>query len=158
MPYGYRKIGKARDTRMESDPHTGAIVRRIFAMFLGYEGCKRQTLNGITVVLTQEHVQTPRRGKKWLRSTVRFILTNRTYMGIYTYKGHQVEIPELAIVPKEWYDAVQSQIGENKACAKRNRKSDYLLPGRLICTCNRRMYGRRHGHSGWRYHCAKALY
>lgn len=157
MPYGYRKIGKGRETRMEIDPQAGAIVRRIFAMFLGYEGCKRNTLNGITIVLMQEGAATPRRGRKWIRATVRFILTNRTYIGIYTYKGHQIEIPELAIIPQDWYDAVQTQLGENKNLAQRNRKYDYLLAGRLICTCGRRMYGKQHDPSGYRYHCRESI-
>src|SRR5690242_15852550 len=102
---------------MEIDTRNGELVRRIFAMYLGFDGQKKDSLQEIAVILTETGVKTSRGKSKWHHSAVRVIISNKTYTGEYTYKGHSVQIPELRIVPCEWFDAAQEQLKKNKQLA-----------------------------------------
>jgi site-specific DNA recombinase len=60
-PYGYRKVGKGRETHLEIDPIEAAIVRRIYSLYLGSPD--RTPLSGtkIAELLHSEGVATPGR-------------------------------------------------------------------------------------------------
>ena len=133
LPFGFRKVGTKKDTRMEKDEAASSLVRRIFAMYLGLEGYRRATLWQIAVDLTKDEIPTRRGRRKWGKTAIRWILRNRIYVGEYAYKGHIVNIPELTIIPREWFDAAQVQLQRNRETASRNRKHEYLLSNRFRC-------------------------
>lgn len=93
-PYGYDRVGKARDVHLEINETEAANVRRMFNMYIGADG-KPMTFQGIAAALTAEDVPPPNRGvgskKKttqiWHRATVRRLLTKKTFIGEFEYSG-----------------------------------------------------------------------
>lgn len=91
-PYGYRWVyetrpdGMRRKTRLEEDPMTAPIVRRIF-----HEAASGASLRRIANSLDADGVPTPSQAKEastrrhianhWTRPSLRGILTNPCYMG-----------------------------------------------------------------------------
>ncbi|MFX1412113.1 MAG: recombinase family protein [Promethearchaeota archaeon] len=63
-PYGYRKVGVGRDTYLEIDETEAAVVRRIYAMYLGQDGYDRADTRGIAVALTAERIPRPGRSAR----------------------------------------------------------------------------------------------
>lgn len=145
-PFGYRKVGKGRDSKLEIDPTESAIVIRIFSLYLGTRGLAPMGTVKIAERLQAEGVPTTGRGqankKGWWGATVREIIKRRAYMGEFSYWGKTISLPHLAIIDSETWDRAQAQSVANTRFAKRNCKHEYLLRGRLTCTCEGRMSGR----------------
>ena len=78
-PYGYKRVhvqdGPKKRPKLELNPPADAVVRRIFDMAL--QG--KSTLD-IAKTLNAEGIPTSN-GKKWLMTTVHFVLTNEAYAG-----------------------------------------------------------------------------
>lgn len=162
-PYGYRRVGKDENTHLEIDEYEAAIVRRIFAMYLGLEG-EAVPIVKITAILTAEGVPPPNRGqgnaRGWYKFTARAILRRSAYVGEFRYTEHTIHLPDLAILDREIWEAAQKQIEKNKQRARRNRKREYLLSNHLTCACGLAMvgkYGRgKGGPDHYRYYaCAR---
>jgi len=129
VPFGYRKVGRRREARLEIDDASAQLVRRIFAMYLG-EGEQRLGLASIAVRLNDEGVPTPNGATQWRHPSILAIIRNPIYMGLLQYAGEKTHIPELAIVTPDVYQRAQEQRATNKNESKRNVKHDYLL----VCT------------------------
>ena len=139
--YGYRKIGKGRETRLVINEAEAAVVRRIFNLYAGRGGERPYTLNEIARMLTDEGIPTPGRamgeGKAWLASTItESIIDRRAYLGEFSYDGITINLPDLAIIDNETWQAAQAQRLHNKARARRRRPGGcFLLSARMQCTC-----------------------
>ncbi len=150
-PYGYQKVGNGREAILEINPETALIVQRIYAMYLGHDGYKPHNMLGIAVKLTTEKVPHPGNGRKsargWTDGTIRYILTNTAYIGEFRYKDVTVSLPDLAILPRDIWEAAQARRQQNINIARRSRKYDYLLSGgyfHCVCGCTmvcRTVYG-----------------
>ena len=92
------------------------------------------------------------KGRPFTVNSVKYILTNRRYLGHFTFDD--VEIPGgcPAIIDQETFDEVQSRHMKNKKFSPKN-KEDFLLSGKLTCgTCGGPLSGRSgHGRSGQKY-------
>jgi site-specific DNA recombinase len=162
-PFGYRKVGKGREAYLEIDPTEAEIVRRIYEHYLGRNNRRRWNMLGIAVLLTAEKIPISGRGRKgakaWTDGTIRYILTNRAYLGEFSYSGITIHLPDLAIIDQETFDAAQQRRLENARQNKRNRKHDYLLVGgffRCACGCSmigRVTYGSRSATRYFYYYC-----
>jgi site-specific DNA recombinase len=152
-PFGYRAVGKGRETHLEIDPTEAAIVRRIYSLYLGSPD--RTPLSGtkIAELLQSEGVSTPGRSpdntargkvntKGWGSDAVLRMLQRRAYVGEFTYAEHVIQLPDLAIVDWETWKRAQAQIANNTNLSPRNCKNEYLLRGRLRCTCGGPMMAR----------------
>ena len=135
-PYGY----KYKDGELVINPETAIVICRMFDWYLD-RGDERLSVAKIAERLTEDGVPTPREAKGWHDNTVRRILDAEKLVGVFTYAGIRIERPDLAIVDRETWEAVQLQRERNKALAKRNRKYEYLLSCRIKCTCGHSMYG-----------------
>ena len=154
-PFGYRKLGLKSEARLEPVENESALIRRIFAMYLGMEGNARSSMHEIAYKLSIENVPTPRGARRWYQTTVRHILSNRLYIGEIIYAGHIAAVPQLAIIPREWFETVQTQIKKNQEFAKRNRRHEYLLSNRFRCVCGRALFGvTRAGNRFGQYRCS----
>jgi site-specific DNA recombinase len=71
-PYGYT----VTEGKLDIDPGTAAVVRDIFALYLGGMGVK-----SIAGHLNSEGVPPPKRGERWHTSAVTAILSNTAYTG-----------------------------------------------------------------------------
>jgi site-specific DNA recombinase len=169
-PFGFRKVGNGRDAFLEIHEEFAAVVRRIFALYIGKDG-KPLTLKQIAVLLTHENVPTPGEVKKggktgrggWYPSTIsKRILSNRNYLGYFTAQEYTWHQPELAIIDQETWDKAQARKEANRKAAKRNRKRKYLLASCIKCICGGAMVGlskkrRKEGYNVY-YHCLKRRY
>ena len=168
VPYGIRKDGMRKEARWNWDdgitcPHgllksPIAVVRQVWDWYYS----DKLGLEAIANELEGMGAPPPRANetgsKVWHYSSVRKILINevwagRTYWGkTRVVNGKQVEqphdkwtpidVPHLAIVSREVFDAVQARLAENIVYAKRNGKWDYLLTGFSRCgVCDAPMVG-----------------
>jgi len=151
------KVGTGQ---IEVDEAEAAIVRRIFAMYLGGDGYATiaQKLNAQGVA--------PPRGKRrvgagWMHSCLRELLRNPKYIGEFSFGRRKwqrhptsrkrvaqlnddVDVlreqrPDLAIIDRSTWDAVQVRLDEHtknyKVHAVPHQKTAYLLTGLLKCGC-----------------------
>ncbi len=159
LPYGYR-VGAKPGERV-IDPEQAAVVRRIFAEYLA-----GQPARTIAAGLNRDGVPSARAGGTWAASAIHGdrrrgigILANPIYAGQQIWnRSHWVkhpesgrrlrkerpraewviqEHPELAIVDRATWDAVQRRLDQQGACkGKRGgpgRPPKYLLSGLLRC-------------------------
>jgi site-specific DNA recombinase len=154
--YGYR----VEDKKVVIDEHEAAVVRRIFALYLQDFGYAT-----IAQKLNAEGIAAPRarrrQGDGWMHSCLREMVRNPKYIGRFSFgerKWQQHPItrkrvarfnadadvlrtdrPDLAIVDRATWDAVQAKLDEHarayKAGAVPHRKTSYLLTSLLKCGC-----------------------
>lgn len=141
-PYGYRKVGKLKEAYLEVDETQAAVVRRIFAKYLGGPLEEPMSIAKICEMLIVEGVPPPIRGN-WCKRTIGIILRQTAYVGRFQYRGIEIPIPNLRIISDDEFYAGQTRAERNKAMAKRNRIHDYLLTSRIRCSCGRMMSGRK---------------
>lgn len=73
-------------------------------------------------------------GRDMNLNSVQRMLSNRRYMGEYTFRDIVVPDGIPAIVPKELFDRVQEKMAKNKkAPARHKAEDDYLLTTKLFC-------------------------
>ncbi|GIK43883.1 MAG: DNA recombinase [Chloroflexota bacterium] len=172
-PYGYAVAKQSNLDTLEIAENEAAIV---FLIFEWYAGPERLGIRKIAQRLTQMKVPTlkdlrvpdPEKLKKikrqngyghWTGSSVRMILSNRTYIGEWQFgkrklsKGqfiknpddHLITVEVPAIIPKDMWDTAQQRLKENRSEAKRNIKYEYLLAKKLTCQCGLKIIG----HAKW---------
>lgn len=147
--YGYRYIPVNKSTgengRLEIDPETAPIVRRIFEdIASGVTSC------ALARNLTAEGVPTYRGAKVWWETTVRQIIYNSAYMGKATHgrlrtvkengktkqrkndPANVIYIDVPPIVSPGLAQAAQARLQSNKTFSKRNAKHEYLLNGGIL--------------------------
>ena len=146
--------------KIEVDARQAAIVRRIFSHYLEGRGYAV-----IAQLLNADNVPAPRARRRvdegWMHSCIREMLRNPKYVGEFTFglrkwQRHpttrkrvartnddsavlQTTRPELAIVDRDTWDAVQVLLREHaknyKARGTAHRRTNYLLTGLLQCGC-----------------------
>ena len=147
-PYGYKRVhvqdGAAKRPKLELNPPADAVARRIFDMAL--QG--KSTLD-IAKTLNAEGIPTSN-GKKWLKTTVHFVLTNEAYAGTVVWGANakdgaapvRVEEAHPAIVSKQEFRRI-ARMMQSRAPKKVNPSrvsSRYLLSGLAKCeTCGKAM-------------------
>lgn len=132
IPFGY-VINKER--KLEIDPVTAPIVKEIFQM--AYDG---KTVKDIHKNLEERKILR-KNGKPLRYNAVRYILTNRVYIGEYNHSGIKIENSVPPLVDLDIFNAVQLEIAKNsKAPARHTADDDYLLTTKLFCAkCNAMM-------------------
>ena len=115
---GYRK---GSDGRYEIDPGQAAVVVRIFE-----EYSKGERAKDIYKRLNDEGYRTSR-GGLFNKNSLRRILQNEKYIGVYEYEDIRVEDGIPPIVSKELFRKVQAMI-------EKNSKSPARIPHRFLLT------------------------
>ena len=134
LALGYR-IGP--DKSFEIDEQQAPIVKKIFDMYDNgstvTEICRALNAIGVTTA----------RGGKFNKNSLRTILKNEKYIGVYEAQGVRVEGGVPAIVDKKLFARVQERITANrKAPARKKAKVNYYLSGKLYCgSCGAGMSG-----------------
>ena len=125
VPFGYT-INSER--KLEIDTKAAPIVADIFKM--SYDG---KTVKQIYNELAAKNI-TRSNGKPLRYNAVRYILSNRVYIGEYNHMGVKIENGVPAIIDKELFDGVQLELAKNsKAPARHTADDDYLLTTKLFC-------------------------
>ena len=130
---GYKK---GADGRFEIDPATAPLVRRIFEEYTSGERAK-----DIVDRLNQEGHRTAY-GGMFNKNSIRRIIQNEKYTGVYTFKDIRVEggIPQI-ISKKQFEDANKLQEVHHRAPAAK-RDVSFLLTAKIFCgECGEPMTG-----------------
>ena len=125
MPLGYKIV----DKKFFIDDETAPIVKRIFEMYLS-----GNTMAEIIRYLNENGVKTSK-GNAYNRSSIKRIVTNTKYIGIYKYAD--VEIPDGVpqIIDNTTFEQAQILMEKNRKAPARAKAVDenYLLTTRLYC-------------------------
>ena len=125
------------DRRILIDPATAPIVVKIFEMYV--DG---QTMAEIIRYLNANQIKTAY-GNNFNKSSINRILTNKRYIGVYTYADNEIPNGLPLIVEQELFQAAQNKLQKNKTSpARAKAKVEYLLSAKLFCGyCNASMTG-----------------
>jgi len=131
---GY-KVNSAK--KFEIDTETAPIVVKIFEMYAA-----GKTVTEICDTLNSQGFKTSR-GVPFNKNSLWRMLSNRRYIGIYTYKGKEVPDGMPRIISDDLFYQVQDILSKNKkAPAHRKAKAEYLLTTKLFCgKCHSMMTG-----------------
>ncbi|MCX6032102.1 MAG: recombinase family protein [Chloroflexi bacterium] len=156
VPYGYRGATQGAKAIFVIHEPEADIVRMIFQWYLtdAEQGgslpiraiCRKLADLGIPSPQDLRHKINKLQGwAQWHPATIAGILGSETYKGTWHYRpaGREplaVEVP--AIVDKETWRLAEIKRQDNQKNARRRRKQEYLLAGRLFCgSCGYRMAG-----------------
>lgn len=126
---GQRVLGlrKGADGRFEIDPATAPIVLRIFEEYAAGESAK-----DIYTRLNDEGYRTSR-GGLFNKNSLRHILKNEKYIGVYAYKDIRDENGIPPIVSRELFQKCQSMLAEHHHSPAADRNVSFLLTSKLFC-------------------------
>lgn len=119
------------------DEEKAPIVREIFEMY-----ANGKTVAEITAEMNERHILTSR-GGQFNKNSLRTMLRNKRYIGVYTYKGKEIPNGVPRIIDDELFYQVQEILNKNKKTPARARaKDEYLLTTKLFCGhCKEMMTG-----------------
>ncbi len=124
-PFGY-KWGE--DKKLHIDEATAEIPRIAFSMYADGKGKA-----AIAAELNRRGYRT-RRGGEFKINTLDSLLTNKKYIGVFTYMDIEVEGGCPALIDRETFEKVQELLLKTKKAPARARaKIEYLLSGKLFC-------------------------
>ena len=106
-----------------------AIVKRIFEMYLA-----GSTMAEIIRYLNENQVKTSK-GNPYNKSSIRRVLINKKYCGIYTYDGVEIAGGIPRIIDDNTFSDVQKIMGKNKKAPARAKsiEENYILTTKLFC-------------------------
>jgi DNA invertase Pin-like site-specific DNA recombinase len=125
------------DGKFEIDPDTAPIVKSIFKKYAA-----GKTVAEIIIHLNAQGFKTSL-GGDFNKNSLRIILKNKKYIGVYSYCGKDTPNIIPRIVSDELFEKVQGIMETNrKAPARKRAKAEYLLTTRLFCGhCKEMMIG-----------------
>lgn len=152
-PYGYKSRREGKINQLDVVDVEAEIVRTIFDWFVN----DHKSLRGIATKLSELGIPTnadlgkctkksakKRKVGEWARSSVAWILKNRTYIGEWSLNKScnrdeiTAEVP--AIISDQVFEAAQKRLEENKKNDKgRKPTHDYLMGRRVWCGCRHKM-------------------
>lgn len=148
---GYAALGYVidKDRKYQIDPKTAPIVQYIFQ-----EYANGATIKSITDHLNKQGYKTST-GASFNKNSLRTILQNKRYIGIYTYKGKEIPNGMPRIISDELFEKVAVIMDKNRRAPARSKaKTEYILTTKLFCGyCREMMTGiSAKGHMGVVYY------
>lgn len=134
MPLGYT-VGE--DRKYQIDPVGAKIVQEIFQMY-----ADGMSATQIINECNRRGYKTSR-GNTFNKNSLRTMLKNDRYIGVYRFADVIVEDGVPPIISRELFDKVQATLRHNYSARARNKaKDDYLLTTKLFCGhCGSSMVG-----------------
>ena len=120
-------LRKGPDGRFEQDPATAPVVRRIFEEYAAGVPAKE-----IYTRLNAEGFRTVR-GGLFNKNSVRRVLENEKYVGVYEFKDIRVEHGIPAIVDRELFERCQRMLDRHHRAPAAQREVSFLLTAKLFC-------------------------
>ena len=125
VPIGYVV---SHEQRLETNPMTAPYVLEAFKMYDG-----GHTITEIRDYLKGKGV-TNTKGRPITWSVIQHMLSNRRYIGEYSFRDIVVPDGIPAIVPRDLFDRVQERLAKNsKAPARAKADENYLLTTKIFC-------------------------
>lgn len=131
------------------DEQMAPIVQKIFDMYVN-----DYTMADIIRYLNKQQIKTSQ-GKEFNKNSIRTIIQNKKYIGIYSYKGKEVPNAIPRIIDDETFKKAQEKLLKNKqAPARKRAKTQYLLTTKLFCgNCKEMMVGVSGTSKNGKLHC-----
>ena len=125
VPLGYKIV----DKKFVIDTETAPIVKRIFEMYLN-----RKTMADIIRYLNESRIKSSM-GNPFSKNSIRVILTNKKYIGLYKYKDIEIPGGVPQIIDDITFKEAQIQMQKNKKAPARGKAigESYLLTTKLFC-------------------------
>lgn len=124
-PLGY-KWGE--DKKLHIDESTAEIPRIVFSMYA--DGANKMK---IARALNEKGYRT-RTGRPFKTNSFDVMLTNRKYIGVYTYQNIEIDGGCPALIDRETFNRVQTMVERTKKAPARGKaKVEYYLAGKLFC-------------------------
>ncbi len=120
------------------DEEKAAVVKRIFEMYLA-----GKTMADIIHYLNENQIKTSV-GNPYNKNSIRRILTNKRYIGIYTYKDKEIPNGIPRIIDDATFADVQIIMEKNKKAPARAKavEDNYILTTKIFCgLCKAAMTG-----------------
>ena len=125
IPFGFKTDS---ERHFIIDQEKAPFLRRIFEMYATGHTCKE-----ITDYLNAKQIKTST-GTQFNKSSLHRILTNKRYIGTYTYNGTEIPDGIPRIISDELFYKVADKMDKNKKAPARARAKDqYSLSGKLFC-------------------------
>lgn len=123
--------------RFQINEETAIIVRKIFEMY-----ASGKKIYEIINFLNSKHYKTSV-GNEFNQNSIHRILTNKKYIGYYSYRDIVIENGVPRIISNELFEKCQNIMQKNKKAPARARATeDYLLTTKLLCgNCNSNLVG-----------------
>ena len=140
---------KVKKKKFAIDEDNAPVIKMIFKMYLN-----GSTMAEIIRYLNKNNIKTAY-GNIFNKNSIREILTNKRYNGIYSYNGKDFKNGIPQIIDDKTFDLVQEKMGVNKKAPARARaKTDYLLTTKLFCGhCKEMMTGTSGTSKSGKLHC-----
>jgi len=142
--------------KYDIDEETAPIIKKVFEMY--NEG---SLMADIIRYLNNQQLKTAT-GKEFNKSSIRGLLTNKKYIGIYSYNGEETLDGIPRIIDDDVFNTAQDTLNIKKLAPARARaKTEYLLTTKLFCGyCESIMTGTsgtsKSGKLHTYYHCVTA--
>lgn len=160
-PYGYRKVGKKKETHLIVYEEEAGVVIYIFTRYaIDRVGPKQiaEELAAMGKTPPMKAIGTKQDcGSVWTPDMVRRILKNETYTGVYWVNrrrldenGKEVRLPREnwkaltthRIIDQQLWEEAKSLMARGRSIyAVNRRRNAYLLARRLECTCGKAIVG-----------------
>ncbi len=120
---------KIEDKHIVLDPETAPMVKRIFEMYI-----KGNTMMQIIRCLNENQIKTSR-GNAYNKNSLRRILTNKRYIGVYTYKDTEIPNGVPRIIDNATFEQAQILMSKNRKAPGRAKslEESYILTTKLFC-------------------------
>lgn len=119
------------------DEEKAPIIQKIFDMYIN-----DYKMADIIRYLNERNIKTSF-NKDFNKNSIRKILTNKKYIGVYSYKGQETKDAIPRIIDDSTFEKAQEKLFKNKEAPSRSKaKAKYLLTTKLFCgTCKESMVG-----------------
>ena len=146
LPLGYKSN---KDKEIIIDEDNAPYVKKIFEMYKD-----NSTMADIVRYLNMHNIKTSR-GNEFNKNSILRIITNKKYIGVYTFKGEEMPVKIPSIIDERLFNEVQDMV--KRKHISYSRKSDYLLTDKLYCgLCGSKMTGNVSKHIYHYYKCVNS--
>ena len=114
--------------RLEIDKETAPFVKKIFEMY-----ASGKTIADICDFMNERNIKTSI-GGKFNKNSLRSMLTNKKYIGVYKYKGKETPGATPRIISDELFMEVGQIVNKHRKISRNTRaKEEYILTTKLFC-------------------------
>lgn len=140
---------KIKKQKFDIDENTSPIVQEIFKMYVNGD-----TMADIIRYLNKKGIKTSQ-GNEYSKNSLRTILMNKKYIGIYSYNGKETPNIIPRIIDDITFEKAQKKLSKNRKSPARGKAIvPYLLTTKLFCgTCKEAMVGLSGTSSTGALHC-----
>lgn len=126
-PYGYQNVGDNRDEPIQPHPVNALAVQRIFELY----ATGQYTFKEIADAMEREGYTYQPSYPRFHRTALSYILNNRFYVGMITFRGRTFPGKHRPIIELEDFEQCQALLkGKNRRVRKANH---YLAGGMFTC-------------------------